>query len=164
MAPKVERECQARAHEEAPTVADPVRQRIDAVERTQVFLEMKRKAGDSEWIFAGDRQSDISANFGRLGAAPKQATRVAFSFHDLRATCATGTGRLGRAAARRRASAGPSGRARHAQREPSHEHRRQFRASAESATGGCTQPIIGYARASSADDRLVAPRRTVTAR
>ena len=35
--PKVERECQARAHEEAPTVAELVRQRIDAVERCRSF-------------------------------------------------------------------------------------------------------------------------------
>ena len=61
----------------------------------QVFLDLKRKVDASEWIFVGDRQSNISANFGRLGAALKQATRVDFSFHDLRATCATGTGRLG---------------------------------------------------------------------
>jgi integrase len=61
----------------------------------QTFEELKRETGDSEWIFAGDRDSSISANFGRLGAALKKATRVDFSFHDLRATCATGTGCLG---------------------------------------------------------------------
>jgi integrase len=61
----------------------------------QAFEALKRKSGDGEWIFAADRRSNVSANFGRLGAALKTATGVDFGFHDLRATCATGAGRLG---------------------------------------------------------------------
>lgn len=61
----------------------------------QTFAGLKRKSGEGEWIFAADRRSNVSANFGRLGAALKKATHVDFGFHDLRATCATGAGRLG---------------------------------------------------------------------
>ncbi len=63
----------------------------------QVFDELKRNITDSEWVFAGDRQSNVSANFGRLGAMLRRASGVDFSFHDLRATCATGAGGLGAA-------------------------------------------------------------------
>ena len=63
----------------------------------QTFEALRRASGASAWIFAGDRDSNVSANFGRLGSALKKATGVDFSFHDLRATCATGTGRLGAA-------------------------------------------------------------------
>lgn len=63
----------------------------------EIFRELKRTTSTSEWIFSADRHSNISTNFGRLGAAVKKATRVDFSFHDLRATCATGCGRLGAA-------------------------------------------------------------------
>ena len=61
----------------------------------QTFEGLKRKSGDGEWIFAVEGLSNVSANFGRLGAALKRASRVDFGFHDLRATCATGAGRLG---------------------------------------------------------------------
>jgi integrase len=64
-------------------------------EAVQTFEELKRRSGKGDWIFAGERLANVSANFGRLGVALKKATRVDFGFHDLRATCATGVGRLG---------------------------------------------------------------------
>ena len=103
----LELEAQAKSGEPAPTWGIPPENRKGRAgkkrglvvplspQAVQVFRELKRKADESEWIFAGDCQSNISANFGRLGASLKNATRVDFSFHDLRATCATGTGRLG---------------------------------------------------------------------
>jgi hypothetical protein len=42
--------------------------------------ELKRTIGDSEWVFAGNRQSSLSAHFGHLGAVLKQATRVGSAF------------------------------------------------------------------------------------
>jgi hypothetical protein len=83
----------------------------------QVFEELKRKAGNNEWIFAGDRQSNLSANFGRLGAALKKATRVDFSFHDFRATLRHGHWSAWRGSARSRPLAGPSWRTGHAERD-----------------------------------------------
>lgn len=38
---------------------------------------------------------NLSANFGRAGAALRKATGFEWTFHDLRATCATGLGNLG---------------------------------------------------------------------
>jgi integrase len=61
----------------------------------RTFEDLRRTTGDSEWVFATDRRANISANFGRLGAALQKATGVEFGFHDLRATCATGAGQLG---------------------------------------------------------------------
>src|SRR5437667_6418474 len=70
--------------------------------------ELERTVGHSKQVFAGDRHSKSSCGrcewclrgkpmfcaplnrFGRLGAVLKQTTRADFSFHDLRATCATG--------------------------------------------------------------------------
>jgi integrase len=60
-----------------------------------VFKGLQRTARDSRWIFASDSGANISANFGRLGSTLKKAAGVEFGFHDLRATCATGAGRLG---------------------------------------------------------------------
>jgi integrase len=61
----------------------------------RTFEHLKRTAGDGDWIFSAALRANLSSNFGRLGAALKKATGVDFGFHDLRATCATGAGRLG---------------------------------------------------------------------
>jgi integrase len=61
----------------------------------RTFDDLKRTTGDGDWIFSASPRANLSTNFGRLGAALKKVTRVAFGFHDLRATCATGAGRLG---------------------------------------------------------------------
>jgi integrase len=61
----------------------------------RTFEALKLTSGDGEWIFSAGSGANLSANFGRLGAALTTATGVAFGFHDLRATCATGAGRLG---------------------------------------------------------------------
>jgi integrase len=61
----------------------------------RTFEDIKRTRGDGDWIFSAGPRANLSANFGRLGAALKKVTGVAFRFHDLRATCATGAGRLG---------------------------------------------------------------------
>lgn len=61
----------------------------------RAFEDLKRTSGDGDWIFSAGPRANLSANFGRLGAALKEITGVAFGFHDLRATCATGAGRLG---------------------------------------------------------------------
>jgi predicted HTH domain antitoxin len=60
-----------------------------------MFEDLKRTSGDGDWIFSASPRANLSANFGRLGAALKKVTGVAFGFHALRATCATGAGRLG---------------------------------------------------------------------
>jgi integrase len=56
---------------------------------------LKRTTGDGDWVFSSGPRSNLSANFGRLGAALRKASGIEFGFHDLRATCATGAGRLG---------------------------------------------------------------------
>jgi integrase len=61
----------------------------------RTFEGLKRTSGAGDWIFSAGPRASLSANFGRLGAALKKATGVDFGFHDLRATCATGAGRLG---------------------------------------------------------------------
>jgi integrase len=61
----------------------------------RTFEELKRTSGDGDWIFSASPRANLSANFGRLGAALRKVTGVTFGFHDLRATCATGAGRLG---------------------------------------------------------------------
>jgi integrase len=61
----------------------------------RTFEDLKRTSGDGDWIFSASPGANLSANFSRLGAALKKATGVEFGFHDLRATCATGAGRLG---------------------------------------------------------------------
>jgi integrase len=64
-------------------------------EAQRTFEDLKRRSGDGDWIFSTSPRSNLSASFGRLGAAVKKATGIDFGFHDLRATCATGAGRLG---------------------------------------------------------------------
>jgi integrase len=61
----------------------------------RTFEDLRRTSGADDWVFSSGSRANLSANFGRLGAALKKATGVAFGFHDLRATCATGAGRLG---------------------------------------------------------------------
>jgi integrase len=61
----------------------------------RTFEDLKGTSGSDDWIFSGSPRANLSANFGRLGAALRKATGVDFGFHDLRATCATGAGRLG---------------------------------------------------------------------
>ena len=54
------------------------------------FEDLKRTSGDGDWFFSASPRANLSANFGRLGAALKKVTGVDFGFHDLPATCATG--------------------------------------------------------------------------
>jgi integrase len=66
-----------------------------SLQARRMFEDLKRTSGDGDWIFSASPRANLSANFGRLGAALKKVTGVAFGFHALRATCATGAGRLG---------------------------------------------------------------------
>jgi hypothetical protein len=61
----------------------------------RTFEDLKRTSGDGDRIFSASPRANLSANFGRLAAALSKVTGVTFGFHDLRATCATGAGRLG---------------------------------------------------------------------